>query len=126
MRVNGLSATFVAIKSEGFITATRMATSSPAVAMSMTPSLRVKSTRSAGLQAIRTTVAKVSRKFSRAAADATEPEDYEDAPVMDWWQQQQLFGWNDFNNDDGFDYGDDFGDQFDNPGPPDFPAPHLG
>jgi hypothetical protein len=78
--------------------------------------------RYAALQAIRTTVAKVSRKFSRAAADATEPEDYEDAPVMDWWQQQQLFGWNDFNNDDGFDFG---GGDFGSTGPPDFPAPHL-
>jgi len=38
--------------SEGFITATRTATSNPAVAISMTPSLRVKSTCSAGLSAI--------------------------------------------------------------------------
>jgi hypothetical protein len=74
--------------------------------------------------------AAVGRKFTRAANDATErpeipPEFWEDAPVMDWWQQQQMFGWNDFNNDDGFDYGDDFGGGFDSPGPPDFPAPHL-
>ena len=73
----------------------------------------------AGLPAARGRYAVLQNKAHHADLEIP-PEFLDEGPQWDWWQYQQMFMWDDWNNDGGFDFG---GDEFGSTGPTNFPAP---
>jgi hypothetical protein len=75
--------------------------------------------------AFKNTAKDIEQKKHHSTTSEILPEFYDDAEP-EWWQQQQLFGWNNDSFNDGFDFGGDY-DSPDRPDfpAPDFPSPHL-